>query len=79
MLGASASLVQGSGSEEGTASAVSFLFAAGHLSVNWGTTTARAVALPLQPVDQRGHITRSKTIVDIHHADIRRAGIHHPQ
>ena len=34
---------------------------------------------PLQPVNQRGHISCAKSVIDIHHAHIRRTGIHHPQ
>src|ERR1700690_659173 len=34
---------------------------------------------PLQPVDDRRHVSRAKAVINIDHAHIRGAGIHHPQ
>src|SRR5258707_15348886 len=33
----------------------------------------------LKPVDQAGHVTRAKAIVDIHHRDVAGAAVEHPE
>ena len=36
-------------------------------------------AVQLQPVDQASHVTRAKTVVDIHHCDVAGAAVEHPE